>query len=66
MAKGRKARVKEPFETVEKEYTGWTTTVKLKRSLMTPYRISGKVDDIIEIPTNLVDELVKQKKVEVI
>lgn len=33
---------------------------------MTPYRISGKVDDIIEIPSDLVEDLVKQKKVEVI
>lgn len=65
MAKGRKAKVKEIINE-EPAYSSWTTPVKLLKSLITPYRISGKVDDIIEVPSDLVDELVTLKKVKVI
>ena len=62
MAKGRKAVVKEPIKEVKR--SAWSVDVKLKKSLLTPYRISGKVDDIISVPADLVDELVRLKKVE--
>jgi hypothetical protein len=50
--------VKEPVKK-----TAWTVDVKLLKSLMTPYRISGKVGDVVSVPANIVDELVKAKKV---
>ena len=62
MAKGRKAVIKEPIKDVKR--SAWSVDVKLKKSLVTPYRISGKVDDIVSVPSDLVDDLVKQKKVE--
>ena len=66
MAKGRKAVIKEPIKETPKQVkrSAWSVDVKLKKSLVTPYRISGKVDDIVSVPSDLVDELVKQKKVE--
>jgi hypothetical protein len=66
MAKGRKAVIKEPIKETPKEVkrSAWTVDVKLKKSLMTPYRISGRVDDIVSVPADLIDELVRLKKVE--
>lgn len=62
MAKGRRKKTKEIVKEVPND-SGWTVRVKLLRALIHPYRISGKVDDIIEVPTNLVDELIQAKKV---
>lgn len=63
MAKGRRKKTKEVVKEVPKVESGWTVRVKLLRALIHPYRISGKVDDVIEIPTNLLDELIQAKKV---
>jgi hypothetical protein len=66
MAKGRKAKVKPIVKPIieEPKKTAWTVDVKVKKGLITPYRISGKVDDIISVPADVVDELVRLKKVE--
>ena len=43
--------------------SAWTKDVLILKSLLVPYRISGKVGDIKAIPVDLVDKLVKAKRV---
>lgn len=43
-----------------------TVTVKVLRPLIATYRIPGRRDDVIEIPADMVDELVKEKYIEVL
>lgn len=64
MAKGKKVEFKKPE--IKKEYSGWTTTAIILKGLMTPYRLSGKIGDTIEVPNDLVDELVKAKKIKLV
>lgn len=71
MARGRRKTVpnlevkKEPVKEV-KTVSGWTRTAVLLKGLITPYRIPGKVGDTKEIPNDLVEELVKAKKIKLI
>jgi hypothetical protein len=59
-------RGRKKIEPIKKEparkVSGWTVEVKILKSLLTPYRISGKVGDIVSVPMDLVDELVRLKK----
>lgn len=63
--RGRKPKITETVQPAKPAtFSSWTESVRLKKALMHPYRISGKVGDIVEVPTDLVDELIKAKKVE--
>ena len=80
MAKGRKpkptyeTRIVEPdFQELEKEIQesrpikkAWRTEVQVLKPLIHTYRISGKKNDIIDVPSDLVDELLAKKMIKCI
>jgi hypothetical protein len=65
MARGRRKPIedykKEVIQVERKAETG--VDVLIKKSLIHSYRISGKVGDVINVPVELVDELIQKKLV---
>ena len=65
MARGRRKPIeeykKEIIQVERKPETG--VDVQIKKSLIYAYRISGKVGDVINVPVELVDELIQKKLV---
>ena len=66
MSRGRRKSIEEYKETVfNKEFTpAWGVDVKVKKCLLHHYRIPGKVGDIVNVPAELLDQMLKLKQVE--
>lgn len=68
MARGRRKPIEEYKEkviTTESITQDQSKNVKIqiKKALLHTYRISGKVGDVINVPVELVDELIQKKLV---
>jgi len=65
MARGRRKPIEEYKQEilhVERKAV-WGVDVQIKKSLIHGYRLGGKVGDIINVPVELVDELIQKKLV---
>ena len=66
MAKGRGRVKKTAIYETRPMVSKTTVTVKVLRPMIASHRIPGRRDDVIEVPADLVDELVENKYIEVI